>query len=108
MSANKAILDHVAIDHVQKDFTAWVANKLAFHVLQVITYNFTVQNINETTVSRGNEQCAKNRKIVLVVKRLPKAKINVFETVTPTLSDCPFRGFNSKKKIWAKSTASLN
>ena len=94
MSANKAILDHVAIDHVQKDFTAWVANKLAFHVLQVINYNFTVQNINEITVSRGNEQCAKNRKIVLVVKRLPKAKINVFETVTPTLSDCPFRGFN--------------
>ena len=60
MSANKAILDHVAIDHVQKDFTAWVANKLAFHVLQVITYNFTVQNINEITVSRSNEQCAKN------------------------------------------------
>ena len=36
MFANKAILDHAAIDHVQKDFTAWVANKPAFHVLQVI------------------------------------------------------------------------
>ena len=84
MSANKAILDHVAIDHVQKDFTAWVANKLAFHVLQVINYNFTVQNINEITVSRSNEQCAKNSaKNLLVVKRLPKAKINVFENVTP-------------------------
>ena len=64
MSANKAILDHVAIDHVQKDFTAWVANKLAFHVLQVITYNFTVQNINKITVCRGNELWAKSGKIV--------------------------------------------
>lgn len=75
VSANKAILDHVAIDHVQKDFTAWVANKPAFHVLQDMV--LAIISMANANVNRGSLAS-----FALILVRRADMDVAVWENVT--------------------------